>query len=608
MNLNHFPPEILTHLLSPPDSSFLSIQLWNTGDLILQHGLARAMLSLDLRAPRISFKIPSIVSKLPRLRHFAIESGAQLTQSRHLSAQKLEMLPRTLESLELDVAQIHVLLTNHVKCLDGHEIIVSSYPLGTSRCIDLNALFPNLTSLSLVNNPMYLAPEDLFPALPSTLTELSSERLYVRSLFASLLPRSLERLDCEIYFDIGNVSFESYRSAWFDAPPFLSRVKCLRVKGQWLSILAHPWLPKSVTRIDSCFLKPSTSHDLCFPTETLIIANFVLEGIPDLVWTGALPSTLTDLSLIYGASLPLNHLHCLPTSLTRLETVVIWSNQDLEDAKKHDLATLWPTALTRLEVQTSDIGTFREVLPLTLTSLDLSEDQNLRQEDDLIAPPLPTPIAAVTPKRAVGWPSNLTLLTVRTSSNCEEWPTLPDSLTEFSWSKNAFNGHRIIGDHPMFSFPSQLETLQLSEWQCVWFHLIPRTVTDLTIYDLIRSPNATYEPYRFRVLPKSLTRLHISRAVRIQLSSTSLAHLCNLTDLSAVTVGLPSAAIIYLPKTMKCLRTRLTSLTPTDLRFLPLTLMDCQLGLDATQPEVFAYWPSAIAHLLPENLRPTANK
>lgn len=151
MKLSHFPPEILGHMLSSSDSSCLSIRLWKTGDRILQLRLAASELSLYLRPSHTQFQIPSIVAKLPRIRHFALEWRSMPNKETPQSIAMLEMLPRTMESLTLKVHRIHHFLTNHDLSSDVASLIPieTRYPQCVSRYIDLNALFPRLTTLTL---------------------------------------------------------------------------------------------------------------------------------------------------------------------------------------------------------------------------------------------------------------------------------------------------------------------------------------------------------------------------------------------------------------------------------------------------------------------------
>lgn len=116
--------------------------------------------------------------------------------------------------------------------------------------------------------------------------------------------------------------------------------------------------------------------------------------------------------------------------------------------------------------------------------------------------------------------------------------TLPHSLTDFSW-------YGKLGDAPRL-LPAQLTKLCLGEWQIAWFHLLPRNITRLLIYSIIPSSNATGTADHFLQLPKSLTTLSLASDTSIELSSTALAHLDNLTDLSTYEIRIPSVAIVYL--------------------------------------------------------------
>lgn len=601
MNLTHFPAEILAHILSSPDSSSLCIRLWKTGDRLLHHRLSRVAISLELQPSRSEFQSPSVVAKFPGIRRFALVSRTMTCIWSYQGIKVLEMLPRTLESLKLDFNGAHDLLTNHdlERHISDPEPIETRYSHDQSRCIDLNTIFPHLTSLKLgkVRFPS-LTPQNLFPVLPPTLTELSMDSLAIQTApFASMLPRSLIKLDCTLNLD--PPSSEFYEAAWIDPPPHLEYIWHINFSARPEFSFEPSWLPKSITLIGSCSLQPS--QDLCLPTKRLFICD--LFQIPPLLLleTSRLPSTLTYLTLGRNLCLPLTDLHCLPPSLTRLCSGIIWSDQDLEDAKKLDLSTLWPPTLTHLDLdETKDFDVFMALLPPTLEILKMPN--HCQQRMDLRAlPPLLHSLSAPDPQLVDHWPSNIKSLKITSSTNFDLWPTLPSSLTKFTWSKKFGCWNNLC---PIKLFPSQMTTLKLARWPSVWFRFLPRTTTELTISDhLILPSNAIDKPDHFPELPNSLTKLNLSSEFVIKLSSTSLAHLWNLTDLDALRTELPSGAIVYLPRMMTSLQTSLTSVNPPDLGFLPLTLTRCKLGLDPLHLETFNYWPSEIARLMPAKVR-----
>lgn len=205
MNLSHFPPEILAHILSPSDSSFLCIRLCRTGDRLLQHQLSRTVTSLDLRTTSSDVKLPSIVSHLHRLRHFAIKSDLYTLDSVS-GLSKLHVLPTGLESLRAEVFQFVDVEGNYAIDTTVPQPILTSYPRGMS-----------------------------------TLTELGMETVFMTSSFTSMLPRSLIKLICTLEVPASSAVCET---AWFDAPPCLEYIRSLVWKGQQV---APSWLPKSIT-------------------------------------------------------------------------------------------------------------------------------------------------------------------------------------------------------------------------------------------------------------------------------------------------------------------------------------------------------------------------
>ena len=435
MNLMHFPPEVLGHMLTPPASSFLCLQLWNTGDRLLQRYLSHAMVSLDLRP---KFLIPSVVSKLPGLRHFAIAAYGRSDLNYPHNIKMLEMLPRTLESLTLDFFSADHFLTNYsLPSGDTFEIpIYTHYTRGQSPFIYLNGLFPHLTSFnvnSFDEGEPFIDPRDLLPVLPSSLTELSINKVFFTSSFASMLPRSLIKLNCSLDWRLSHSASELFEEAWFDAPPHLEYIGGLSLSDTEPETL---WFPKTITEIGWCLFELSSPQDLYAPTKNLVISNSAdFQTDPTLVWTAKLPSTLTRLDFLRLTSLPLTHLHCLPPSLTHLGATISWTTQDLEDSKLR-LSTLWPPALTHLEVITRSFDIFMSVLPRTLETLHMREKHSLDQAgwdwDRRFQHTLITHEASFD-----HWPSNITRMTVDAPTNFGHWPTLPCSLIEFEWHKRS---------------------------------------------------------------------------------------------------------------------------------------------------------------------------
>lgn len=609
MNISHFPNEILTNILCPWDSSSLCIPLWKTGNRLLQHQLTNAMISLDLRSSRLKFQVPSVISKLPRLRHFSLLSPAADVNVCFVNHLQLETLPPTLETLELDFIASPKLYYYGLDPEDSYGIPVKTrYSRGSSHYIDLNALFPHLTSLTLGDDFLSppIDPKDLFPALPSALTELSSGKVEITSSFASMLPRSLIKLNCWLDLTLLPPSSKHFDTAWFDAPPRLEYIHTLEL----VALPSSPsWLPSSITRIDWCHLMLSSSQDMHLPAFMLLIKNMQTHPpAPTLNWTSKLPPTVEILNITSGASLPLSYLHCLPLSLTDLHAAITWSNQDLEDAKERNLATLWPPALTRLEVDTRDFDEFMAILPPSLNTLSLPRalympGQVIERRWDLRAlPPLLRSLTTrIDPQCFDSWPLNLEFLEVHSlnSKSHTQWPTLPSSLTELAWFNFNSKAFASCQDSPLL-LPSKLASLRLSTWRTLWFHHLPRTVTDLGIHSLEHPSDATKGPDPFLELPDSLTQLWLTSAEWIHLSDISLAHLHRLTSLYSKRVSITSPAICNLPRNMTSLHVSIWPLDSRYLRFLPRTLRTCRLSIDWSAPGISNYWPPTLASFVEE--------
>lgn len=603
--MDRLSPDVLDSMLANEHISHLAVRLWKTGNKSLMSRLASGLTRLELRPSSNDFKVPSMVSELRRLRHFAISSNSCSLTDPSLWSNTLKWLPQTLETLELNFEGVHNVFWNYGPDLDNpsSSLIASSYPRGVSHYVDLNAMFPSLISLKLENfeEGDY---NDLYPALPSSLTALSTSQVSIHSSpFASLLPKSLKRLDCSLNFEENTFSDD-----WLHGPPDLQYIGDIT-----LPAIADPvgWIPKSLTSAGQCIMELDPSHPPVFPTTALQDLYIMLnDESPPTTWPTCLPRYATKLFFEdYFTPAEVSHLpwsvKCLKLSLKYPHWEHMGSNEGFDaNAGLDALRVVWPPNLTELVVNVGETSPdFIMTLPHTLKSLDLqcywlSGPLNL----DLLSPLLRTIKLQVDAPLRGNWPNQLESLTLSHKSTFKNCPTFPPTLTQFGWSMiNEWNEEEpdlsLMKNRP-FLLPPSVTRMKVDAWHSAWFPLLPHSLTDLDILFLTSSDNDK-EDY-FKKLPPTLTQLTIVDGRDLELSSTSLASLVHLNALSLNSVNIPSAFLEHLPRKMHTLRVEsVTHLEPLHLRFLP-TLSECRLFIDWSTPSIADHWPPTFARFIPD--------
>lgn len=634
MLLSHLPPEILDYILTPSGAVLSVLQLWLTGDKILRSRLAKGLKRLDLTPiSNKSFRLPPMVSDLRVLRHFALPAKAKTMEDRFKLESTLKTLSGTLESLELPFsnAREDVFINCDLETATSPPpTIKTQYPRGLSRCIDIGAMLPKLLSLKIYG---YRAKPlrdfvELFPALPSTLTDLYLHHVSrVSYPFASLLPKSLLRLDCN--FALANTLDPNdplFLEDWANAPPHMQYIRGIR------SISFHDqleWLPNSITQLDSCFLWMSPQLPPRFPSGVIgdLSIRLVDSTLWGTTWIANLPRNLTKLA-IYGASPRFGPMEVslLPVTLTFLECPLnfkSWPTGSSDDgdaagdakSPERNCSGVWPPNLIEAEFSASPLSI--SMLPHSLKKLSLqldeAEEGTLKVND---LPPLLSALSLDGPTALSGnWPTSLTKLEINNNDNITDCPSFPPSLTHFAWRPDLSRHGNDVGteDHPCFATNtvaltgSGLTTLSVIGWNVAWFEFIPRSVASIEIFELHYS-TATPEAH-FKDLPPGLVHLRIENGYsdlifgdEIELSPTSLSSLHHLEDLDLRNlICFPSSALRHLPRTLEHLTVRFVLEDASDLRFLPSTL--CTIALDRpfnwSLPGIADHWPRDLVRLIP---------
>lgn len=603
MLLAHLPTEILGSILSFESSSYLAIRLWKTGNKILMTKLQAGITSVDLRPlPGWKFRLPLFINQLRKLRHLGVHSTRLLLDDPSRGLSLLEALPKSLESLELDVPDAHRIFAN-----TDEKSNLSTSTNGKSSIqsiMSIEALLPRLKTLKFSKNEWWIEALPLFPALPQNLTHLRLTPVNSSEFpFLSLLPRSLQILEVPLKYALDS---DALINDWSNAPPNLQRITSIKCPTTKI-------IPSSLQVVDKFTLKTKKPSQLgplpsCLKNINLHISpdNPFIATLPQ--WPTLLPTGLTRLKLV-GALLP-SQLALLPRSITHLEIKMRsheWVHFEnayrmdsvVTDDGVLDYASIWPSSLIHLSSSVYSSENMFDVLPKGIKSLNLDcmEEEGPANVSQL--PPHLTSLEITHDLELIGsYPSSLTkakLVNIGQLAN----PSFSDTLTHLDFRN--MNGKcstnlEIFKEHaPALS--NGLLFLKLPVWRHDWFKDIPRSVTSLYIQALRNLTPPSIDDHTtdlFQDLPPNLTSLEMYHALPITFSSASFATLTRLRSL-ILTAGMSvkAGALSNLPRSMTNLHIEVKELTPSHLPHLPPSLTKIYIGrfIDWTMPNIAEYWP-----------------
>lgn len=436
-SLRNFPTEILAQILNTPQSSNLVINLWKSGDRILQHKIASCITILDIRDTRVgsSSRYPKLISCLPKLTSLRIERGrAWLMSSPILLSYELAKLPPSLTSLTLSSADSPRGLLNYGS--DG-KVINSKYPRGESELYNWGKVFPSLESLEIADfeHDTSISPTD-FAGLPPTLTRLRLPTFRIlSSLMLQTLPPSLTDTD------FGNI--------------------------------IHKWTPKA-------------SEYCCLPLQTTLklkdidLPAFEVLGTS---WTSRLPTQLTSLQLPPDLSIPPSHIATLPQSLTHIKINV--------EPGPTEAIIRWPSSLRSLCIYNAfNVPNLWQLMPknlekLVLSSLDEEVFDSNQVPRSVTEMQLLDIFADDTVTISSGLPDSLLKLVIKWENACEGviFESLPPKLThlDIDWTDCFSNIHHKI------NWPPQLSKLRVNGLAMESCENLPSSLTDLNVTKFLLS-------------------------------------------------------------------------------------------------------------------------
>lgn len=646
--------EVLGEILNGVHRSYLVLDLWKTGNLLLQFKLSSAITHVCLRHPQFRHisRIPRLLSNLRALRHLSLCSVTDLLDSPLYWKPVLSTLSPTLETLSLQSTDMAQAFHNFdpASSADRLTVIKSDLGRGQTTWFDLGAIFPRLSRLEM-NLPSFAQTlqlaKHLFEfneldaaGLPSTLRELKvgGQVTHSPSLAAQAgdswmkrLPRTLERLEAGTQWTTETIA------DWQDAPPSLEYVGSVTCENPIMSSLAAS-IPSKV-KIGQCMAPIAISHLLPTTIDSLTIGARMMTqilmtssaGVRNPDWMLFLPRQLTSLKFIgseLSSAIPLSFVTQLPPLLTSLSiSSIIDLFKDLRAASEKqgvNVSLLWPKTLQSLTVGTQCTAGDLKLFPRTLTTLeavfkDKSVAKGLKWNFADFPRNLTTcclgihgslPVAwnIIALDRDTGLPSSLTSFgrhtTIKARAICTTRQTIeekfPSSLTDLNFRMPS----QPMPNETPWTLPSQLITLSMSQWRVEWLGAIPRQLTSLSISELagFSEPLASGLFDIFAPLPTSLTSLLLVNLPPTQLgppsnlrfSTSSLASLSQLRELNLSQFSaLPSSIFNYIPRSMRHLKICLESDHLEDASFLPAWLHTCELKgfIDWNSTTLLSHWP-----------------
>ena len=155
-------------MLSQPESSYLVITLWKCGDKVLNTKLSRCITRVELRLHRFVSPIhdssaffvrrafPKMISSLAALRHFSVNTASVPLANLNSPRREILDLPSSLQTLKVSSSDAELFFVdfpaeiNLYRPFEWERVLISTrYKRGSSRMINLGALFPNLSNLAV---------------------------------------------------------------------------------------------------------------------------------------------------------------------------------------------------------------------------------------------------------------------------------------------------------------------------------------------------------------------------------------------------------------------------------------------------------------------------
>lgn len=672
--LANFPAEILGLILSNPSYSYLVITLWKCGNAALNVKLSKCITHVVLRLHEFvgrlrannssleSRAFPRLLSSLENLRHFSVSSSIPRVYrlgTAHSPRRELLELPPSLETLEVSSLDSELFLIDlPVETMGiggGYDVdwsahaIETKYERGTSKMINLGALFPKLSTLSLKGADLALREGDLttfqnedFAALPDTLTKLGWTSIWANNTDAKLwwhLPRSLTELDAKVLDSDGIIDLTNrFNPNSFSCLPHLASIGAYVNKNSAATV--H--LPQTITRCETTISKnPVGIRALPVSITSKVIISRFESPTTQSPWTAFIPAHLTTLKIKNSEMLG-DHVSQLPWTLTDLELKNTTLNWNLISTMADSGVSFWPVNWKLTKLALTNIRRLEAysivLLPKTLTDLylesrygfehDTEDDDELRIAGSDFPPILETLrldldlILSLKPATR-SLPRTLKYLECDGRNlSIASLSLLPDSLTFLQFlgpghndddgdedsDGNDDSDDKASGSGAPPRLPSQLRSLYIDSWSFGSLDALPRSLTVFNInrFTDFRVPQS--DP--FSALPPTLTALKVEKLPETRypyrFPATCFSTLQQLESLHFAPddAAFPDEVLKTLSRKLKTLNLRIDSLTSKGAAFLPPRLVSTDFGYKITwTPEIVGHWPmaSSKSNALPAN-------
>ena len=485
MTVLAFLPETIIAAILDQGTSVGVINLWFSGDRVMQHKLATGIAKIKLLDPLelTSSRFPKFLTELRSLRELTIDRHGGVMPYYRDIPQFVRCLPPTLMKLKLRVRDaVEILrppMANHARksSATAHPPIennIAQHPWTFA------AAFPLLVTLELKFGKTWSIND--FALLPSSLTSLSipSGLKRLSGDFSSAIPRQLLALEL-CGFPIVLQPF------WVHLPPHLTKlaVKLARTSDSNISLKHLPYL----TQLTRCSLD-----------QTLMLAD-VPSGLVylDMSWFTtpydiAELKRFTNLKEITDLLLSPQVNELLPPTVQIIDLAKV--DSAMESIK-------WPTSLTELHVELKDETAFHfpsSLIKLEIVSLlDLSMVSTFpRMLSSLAVGAGLLPESCAT----IDFPPLLTFLSISLCSNHPGWLALEENTFETAADSEDLDddsqalsrdGKKVLHCFPYHKLPQSIRHLQVSAIvPASQLKYLPPRLTHLGIQDIFR--DADFHP------------------------------------------------------------------------------------------------------------------
>lgn len=544
LSLEHFPNDIVAHILSFDGMTRPIIRLYSTGSHVLQQKVVATASAMHFESKlELEFaKLPSILAELSGLRSLTVDrNDYNLLDVDHTSRILASVAP-TLEKLVLRIG-------NTSRLFGPRHTSAADIPSNSSESAQSNSKNPDDHLLSRFQRLQWLDLgtetifDDLAPRLPQTLTHLEALFIFPRSTGTIAFPPSLLHLIVHSSSELSEV--------FFDGLP--SGLECLDLSQ---SVMGSTGLSEQHVQLLPRSLKKLVMSPRNLWTPSPAVLELLPPHLDSIINLGVYPPPEMLGQLKRFAIAEEVELSLKPSQLRQCSRNMEWLKLKLED--HHELSEAdFPPSLTHLELElvkklTISVPGFLPLpglrnlklsvtkisvdninhLPSNLTDLDLFIAEKLVGKDPILLPPSLESLQ----------------LKIRQSDDPPSFSTMPRSLTSLKLADMTIDISTLFALPPLLrSFEvgmiSNLETFDPADLETIERITYLRRMAQEAgfVFDETLPTRAPREYGVFDLLPRTLTKLVIDSSSGAELpighwqslpkKLTLLVLLCSTDDL-----------------------------------------------------------------------------